>query len=62
MTRLKISRAKLDETLSDLSKRTGNTWTLQKTAVFNGLSPNASLDEGQMVKVALQEPYNEISE
>lgn len=62
VTRLKISRAKLDETLSDLSKRTGNTWTLQKTAVFNGLSPNASLDEGQMVKVALQEPYNEISE
>lgn len=62
VTRLRVARAELDETFYDLSKRTGNVWSVQKTAVFNGLSPAARLSEGQRIKIALEEPYVEIAE
>jgi predicted Zn-dependent protease len=62
VARLRIVRAELNETFHDLSKRTGNVWSVQKTAVFNGLSPATSLSEGQRVKIALEEPYVEIAE
>jgi predicted Zn-dependent protease len=55
--RLRIARARSGETLPQLSRRTGNVWNVQETAVMNGLFANARLESGQLVKVALPERY-----
>ncbi|HEY5656800.1 MAG TPA: M48 family metalloprotease [Myxococcota bacterium] len=57
--RLRIATARSDETLVQLSERTGNLWNVQETAVMNGLFANARLESGQLVKVALPERYAE---
>jgi len=56
-TRLRIAEARSGESLADLSKRTGNAWPLQQTAVMNDLFANAPLEPGQLVKVAIAQPY-----
>ena len=56
-TRLRVVRARAGETLARLSARTGSTWTPREIAVANGLAENAALAAGQLVKVALPEPY-----
>ena len=55
--RMDIAEARAGETLADLAARTGNTWTITETAVYNGLRPDAVLDAGQAVKVAVSRPY-----
>ncbi len=55
--RLRVAIAREGETLGDLSRRTGNRWNVQQTAIMNDLFANQTLDEGQLVKVALAEPY-----
>jgi len=56
-TRLRIAEARSGESLADLSKRTGNAWPLQQTAVMNDLFANAPLEPGQLVKVAIAQPH-----
>lgn len=56
-TRLRVVEARAEETLPALGARTGNVWNVQHTAVMNGLFTDASLAEGQLVKVAVEEPY-----
>ena len=56
-TRLRIVPARGGETLAELSQRTGNAWNLQQTAVANGLFADARLEEGQLLKVAISQPY-----
>jgi predicted Zn-dependent protease len=56
-TRLRIATARSGETLTALSKRTGNQWDDKTTAVVNGLEPDRRLKKGQLVKVAVRQPY-----
>lgn len=51
--RLGVVTARNGESLAQLSRRTGNRWTLDETAVANALPRDASLEGGRLVKVAL---------
>jgi predicted Zn-dependent protease len=55
--RLRIVRARDGERLEALSRRTGNTWTPEETAVANSLPLGVRLSEGQPVKIAVEVPY-----
>jgi predicted Zn-dependent protease len=57
--RLRVVEARAGESLSSLSRRSGNAWTLDQTAVANALSRNASLEAGTPVKVAVETPYRD---
>jgi predicted Zn-dependent protease len=52
-----IARAEPGESLSQLSRRTGNVWSIEETALINGLDAESALPEGQMVKIAVDLPY-----
>ena len=56
-TRLRIVSADSGENLAALSKRTGNRWDGKTTAVMNGLEEGQRLKKGQLVKIAVQQPY-----
>jgi predicted Zn-dependent protease len=56
-TRLRVVSAQAGETLEKLSLRTGNEWDVLTTAVINGLDKNKTLQKGQLVKVAVSQPY-----
>lgn len=56
-TRLRIVTARSGETLAALSKRTGNQWDAKTTAVMNGLKETQRLKKGQLVKIAVRQPY-----
>ena len=55
--RLRSFRAEAGETLEEASRRARNALDLQRTAVANGLFTEATLHEGQVLKVAVTEPY-----
>jgi predicted Zn-dependent protease len=55
--RLRLREARAGESLEEFGRRTGNTWSAQQTAVTNGLDPGVRLAAGQLLKVALAEPY-----
>jgi predicted Zn-dependent protease len=54
--RLRIMEARAGERLENLSARTGNAWTPAYTAIANGLEVEATLREGQLIKIARTEP------
>lgn len=56
-TRLRIVSARTRETLAQLSKRTGNTWDPKTTAVINGVKVDQPLKGGQLIKIAVPQPY-----
>lgn len=56
--RLAVVEAHAGETLEALGKRLGNTWNLNYTAAFNGVTPETRLDAGQTVKIAISEPLD----
>jgi predicted Zn-dependent protease len=55
--RLRIVTARPGERLESLSARSGNAWSLAYTALVNGLGEEASLREGQPVKIARVERW-----
>jgi len=55
--RLRLATAHAGESLADFSRRTGNDWDAQRTAIANGLFASARLAEGQLLKIALLEDY-----
>ena len=55
--RLRVARARDGESLAALSRRTGNAWSLEETAIANGLSPERRLGRGEPVKIAVEVPY-----
>jgi predicted Zn-dependent protease len=55
--RLRVVTARDGETLKQLSKRTQNQWDLDRTAVMNGIAPDAILKKGEPVKIAVSEKY-----
>lgn len=56
-TRLRIVAARPGESLEALSRRTGNEWDLQRTAIMNDVFADAPLASGQLVKVAVSQRY-----
>ena len=54
---LATARARGGEDLTAFSKRVGNAWDTEQTAVFNGLLPDARLGSDQLLKIARSERY-----
>ena len=55
--RLRLRTAEAGESLEAFGRRVGNAWNPDQTAVINGLEAGASLGAGQILKVAIPEPY-----
>jgi predicted Zn-dependent protease len=55
--RLRLRAAEAGESLEAFGRRVGNTWTPEETAVANGLAKGAAPAPGQLLKVAIREPY-----
>ena len=56
-TRLRVRDGRATEGLESFGSRTGNAWSVGQTAVANGLQENARLSDGQLLKVAVKQPY-----
>ena len=56
-TRLRLVAARAGEGPADVARRTGSIWSANEIAVANALAADARLAAGQMVKVAISEPY-----
>jgi len=57
-TRLRVVPARSGESLQQLSKRTGNVWNVKITAVINGLDAGQKLENEQLIKVAVTQPFS----
>jgi predicted Zn-dependent protease len=55
--RIRIEAAEGHESLSELSSRSDNLWDDEMTAVMNGLSVDAELEEGALIKVVRRDRY-----
>jgi len=55
--KLRVATAQEGETIDILSSRTNNYWDVETTALKNGLETNVVLKEGQVLKIAVEEPY-----
>jgi predicted Zn-dependent protease len=55
--RLRLATAREGESLADFSQRTGNDWDAQRTAIANGMFASDRLAQGQLLKIAVVEPY-----
>jgi predicted Zn-dependent protease len=55
--RLRIASAREGEQLEALGARTHNQWSVERTAVTNGIEVGTGLAAGQLVKIAVAEPY-----
>ena len=56
-TRLRIVSARANESLVHLSERTRNVWDPKTTSVINGINQDQPLKEGQLIKIAVLQPY-----
>ncbi len=57
MQRLRLAPARTGEGLAEFSQRTHNDWDAQRTAIANALFASARLTQGQLLKIAVREPY-----
>ncbi len=55
--RIRLFPGRQGETLDALVERTGSAWKKEEVAVANGLAVTDTLREGQLLKVAIAEPY-----
>jgi predicted Zn-dependent protease len=55
--RLRVVTARESESLARLSQRTGNVWPIEATAVVNGIDKEKPLKKGQLIKIAVSQPY-----
>jgi predicted Zn-dependent protease len=56
-TRLRVATARAGERPAEIARRTGSAWSADEIAVANGLAADARLAAGQLIKVAVPEPY-----
>ena len=56
-TRLRIATVRASKTLAQLSRRTGNAWSLEETAVMNAVFEFDRLEASQRVKIAAAQAY-----
>ncbi|MCK5087282.1 MAG: hypothetical protein KAQ90_07170, partial [Melioribacteraceae bacterium] len=57
INKIRLVRAKEGETIEEFCGRTGNVWKPEYTAMINELDASVKLSEGQLIKIAKQEPY-----
>jgi predicted Zn-dependent protease len=55
--RIRLFTAQKGETVEALASRAQSAWKTDEVAVVNGLKSTAQLREGQVIKVAVEEPY-----
>ncbi|HET6304635.1 MAG TPA: M48 family metalloprotease [Myxococcota bacterium] len=55
--RLRVALALEGETLPELLARTGSSWDVQRVAIANDVVATASLGRGDLLKIAVREPY-----
>jgi predicted Zn-dependent protease len=58
-TRLRVVTARDGERPAEIVRRTGSVWSAAEFAVVNGLAVDARLTAGQLLKVAILEPYRD---
>ena len=56
-TRLRLVKAQAGENLETLMARSHSSWNPKQVAVVNGLIGTETLREGQLIKIAVEEPY-----
>lgn len=56
-SRLQTRKAHPGENAASILKRTGSTWSPEAFAVANGIETDTKLKDGQLVKVAIPQPY-----
>jgi len=57
VTRLRFTKARAGESLAAFSERTGNTWTVNDLAVYNGVFVDHRFEAGELVKFARKETF-----
>ncbi|HEX5066032.1 MAG TPA: M48 family metalloprotease [Myxococcota bacterium] len=57
VTRLRFAKARAGETIAAFSERTGNTWTVNETAIYNGIFVDHRFEGGELVKFSRNETY-----
>ena len=55
--RLRLVKAQAGENLETLVARSQSSWKPKQVAVANGLTETETLREGQLIKIAVEEPY-----
>ena len=55
--RVRLITARTGETIEALATRAHSAWKAEEIAVANGLAATAQLRQGQVIKVAIEEPY-----
>jgi len=55
--RLRLVKAHAGETVEALTTRSGSAWKAGQVTVANGLQPTDVLQEGQLIKITIEEPY-----
>ncbi|HKY71695.1 MAG TPA: M48 family metalloprotease [Nitrospira sp.] len=55
--RLRLVKAHAGETVETLTARAHSAWKANQVAVANGLQGSETLQEGQVIKIAVEEPY-----
>ncbi|WP_447598640.1 hypothetical protein [Nitrospira sp. Nam80] len=55
--RIRLVKARAGETVAALAVRSNSIWTKDEVLVANGLASDATLNEGQVFKIAVLEPY-----
>ena len=55
--RLRLVKAQAGETVEALTARSGSAWKASQVIVANGLKGPEALQEGQLIKIAVEEPY-----
>ena len=55
--RIRLVKARAGERLESLIARSNSSWKEKQTAIANGLVGTESLNEGQIIKVVVAEPY-----
>ncbi|HKQ35335.1 MAG TPA: hypothetical protein VJT11_08545, partial [Nitrospiraceae bacterium] len=55
--RVRLVKARAGESIEALAARTTSAWKKEQIAVMNNLAVGDQLKEGQVIKVAIAEPY-----
>lgn len=55
--RIRLVRARAGESIESLAARTNSAWKKEQIGVMNNLAPRDQLKDGQVIKVAIAEPY-----
>jgi predicted Zn-dependent protease len=55
--RLRLVKAQAGETVGTLTARSGSAWKVNQVAVANALKDSDTLEQGQVLKITIEEPY-----